>query len=368
MTTDEKYMRMAVSLAKKGSGWVNSNPMVGAVLVKDGRIIGKGFHKVFGGPHAEINAINNATEPVEGSTLYVTLEPCIHQGKTPPCAPVIVENKIRKVVIGMTDPNPVVKGKGVEYLLSKGITVSKGLLEEEIGRLNESYVKFIQTGIPFCNLKTAMTLDGKIATITNASRWISCEKSRRYAHELRQKSAGLLVGIDTVIYDDPLLNTRRGGKKSRDPLKIIADTTCRIPMESKVLTNNPPLTILATTEKADRSKIRDIERLGAQVLICPLKNNRVDLVFLVRSLGKMGIDSILIEGGSTLAFQAVREGIVDKVTSFISPKILGGKEAPTPLGGEGIGRMDDAVKITGWKFKKMGEDILVEGYIRESEK
>jgi len=367
MITDEKYMRMAIALAKKGAGWVNPNPMVGAVLVKDGRIIGKGYHQFFGGPHAEINAISNATETVEGATLYVTLEPCTHQGKTPPCAPLIVEQGIRKVIIGMDDPNPIVKGTGIEYLLSKGITVHTGMLRNEISRMNEAFGKFIQTGIPFCNLKTAMTLDGKIATITNASRWISGEKSRRYVHELRQQVSGILVGADTIIYDDPLLNTRRGRKRSKDPLKIIADTRCRIPLESKVLTHNPQLTILATTELAEKSKIREINRLGAQTLICPVKKNKVDLVFLVESLGKMGIESILIEGGSTLAFTALKEKIVDKVTSFISPKLLGGKLAPTPVGGEGIKKMNDAINISGWKFRRMGEDILVEGYIKNNE-
>ena len=365
MITDEKYMRLAIALARKGAGWVNPNPMVGAVLVKKGKIIGKGYHRFFGGPHAEINAIDNAGGSVEGATLYVTLEPCTHLGKTPPCAPVICDNGIRNVVIGMKDPNPVVHGSGIEYLREKGIRVTAGVLEKEILKLNESYVKFIGKGMPFCNLKTAMTLDGKIATITNASRWISGERSRRYVHELRQQSTALLVGIDTVIYDDPLLNTRRGRMKSKDPLKIIADSRCRIPLEAKVMAYNPQLTIIATTEMADKSKIRDIERLGAQILICPLKNNKVDLEYMVSSLGMMGIDSILIEGGSTLAFHAIKAGIVDKVTSFISPKILGGKTAPTPIGGDGIDNMEDALKISDWRFRRMGEDILVEGYIRQ---
>ena len=364
MTTDEKYMRIAVALARKGAGWVNPNPMVGAVLVKDGRIIGRGYHQFFGGSHAEINAIKNTTESVAGATLYVTLEPCNHQGKTPPCAPLIVEKGIHTVIIGMNDPNPLVNGSGIEYFLSKGIAVRTGVLEIEISQMNEAFRKFIQTGIPFCNLKTAMTLDGKIATITNASRWISGEKSRRYVHELRQQSSGLMVGVDTIIYDDPLLNTRRGRRKSKDPLRIIADTRCRIPLTSKVLTHDPQLTIVATTAMAEKSRIREIERLGAQTLICPVKNNMVDLVFLVKSLGMMGIDSVLIEGGSTLAFTAITEGIVDKVTSFISPKILGGKLAPTPIGGEGIPGMNDAVAVSDWKFRRMGEDILVEGYFK----
>ena len=359
-------MRKAMGLAKKGLGWVNPNPMVGAVLVKDGRIIGKGYHEYFGGPHAEVNAINNSSESVEGATLYVTLEPCTHQGKTPPCAPLIMEKGIGRVVIGMADPNPKVKGKGIDFLLSKGIVVQSGLLEDEISRINEIFLNYITTSIPFTILKTAMTLDGKIATITNASRWISGEQSRKYVHELRQKVSGLLIGVDAVIYDDPLLNVRRGKKKSKDPLKIVADTRCRIPLESKALTQNPQLTILATTELAEKSKLQEIRRLGAQTMICPVKNNKVDLVFLVHSLGVMGIDSILIEGGSTLAFSALTDGIVDKVVSFISPKILGGKMSPTPVGGKGIEKMNQAIQVSDWKIKRSGEDILIEGYIRNS--
>jgi len=360
-------MRKAINLAKKGAGWVNPNPMVGAVLVKDGRIIGEGYHGNFGGPHAEVNAITNARETIEGSTLYVTLEPCAHHGKTPPCAPLIADKGISRVVIGMPDPNPEVNGKGIEYLSSRGIVVETGVLENEIKRMNEVFIKFITTGIPFCILKTAMTLDGKIATVTNASKWISGEQSRQFVHEIRQQASGLMVGVDTVIYDDPLLNTRRRKKKSKDPLKIITDTRCRIPLESKVLTFNPQLTILATTAMADKVKLKKIERLGAQTIICPVKNGKVDLGFLVRALGNMGIDSILIEGGSMLAFSALTEQIVDKVTSFIAPRILGGKLAPSPVGGGGLKTMNEAIMIDDWKMRKSGEDFLIEGYIRKNE-
>jgi diaminohydroxyphosphoribosylaminopyrimidine deaminase/5-amino-6-(5-phosphoribosylamino)uracil reductase len=364
LKTETKYMRKAINLAKKGAGWVNPNPMVGAVLVKDGRIIGEGYHEFFGGPHAEVNAINSATESVDGATLYVTLEPCTHHGKTPPCAPLLREKEITRIVIGISDPNPEVNGKGIQYLLSEGIVVETGVLEKEITRMNEAFIKFTTTGTPFCILKTAMTLDGKIATVSNASKWISGEQSRKYVHELRQQVSGLMVGVDTVIYDDPLLNTRRSNKKSKDPLKIITDTRCRIPMESKALTCNPQLTILATTDLADKTKLKEIERLGCQIIICPVKDDKVDLAFLVQSLGIMGIDSILIEGGSMLAYSALTEQIVDKVTNFISPKILGGKLAPTPVGGEGIGMMNDAIQVLDWKIRKIGEDFLIEGYIK----
>ncbi|MDP1623630.1 MAG: bifunctional diaminohydroxyphosphoribosylaminopyrimidine deaminase/5-amino-6-(5-phosphoribosylamino)uracil reductase RibD [Bacteroidales bacterium] len=364
MTDDLKYMRRAVNLAKRGAGWVNPNPMVGAVLVRYDRIIGEGFHEFFGGSHAEVNAINGVpSDQVAGSTLYVTLEPCAHEGKTAPCVNLIIERKIAKVVIGMTDPNPLVDGKGIAFLRSAGIQVQVGLMEQIVRQMNEVFVKYIRTGKPFVVLKTAMTLDGKIATVTNASRWITGEKSRKMVHLLRQNLSAVMVGVDTVLFDDPLLNIRMKGTW-KNPLKVIADTHGRIAMENKVLTNDPQLTIIATTALADPQKLKQIERAGAQILICPLKDNRVDLGFVIHTLGKMGIDSVMIEGGSTLAFSALKEGVVDKVISFIAPKILGGASAPTAVGGVGIDKMENAINLTKLKFKKVGEDLMIEGWIR----
>ena len=359
----QKYMKRAITLAFRGKGWVNPNPMVGAVIVKNGKIIGEGYHEYFGGAHAEVNAFNKATEEVEGAVLYVTLEPCSFFGKTPPCAPLIAEKGIQKVVIGIMDPNPKMNGSGVAYLRSKGIEVMIGVMEDAVRKINETFIKFITTGIPFTILKTAMTLDGKIATVTNASQWISGELSRKYVHEMRQQISGIMVGVNTIIYDDPLLNTRRKGKKNKDPLKIVADTHGRIPLESKVLKHNPQFTILATTELAEKSKLNEIERTGAQTIICPLKEGKVDLAFLMKALGTMGLDSILIEGGSSIAFSAFTEGLIDKVFSFISPKILGGKNAPTPVGGQGIENMKEAIQIRNWKMRKVGEDFLIEGEV-----
>jgi len=363
MEADQKYMKRAITIAGKGSGWVNPNPLVGAVIVKEERIIGEGYHEYFGGAHAEVNAFNNASEPVEGSSLYVTMEPCSFYGKTPPCAPLIAEKGVKRVVIGMMDPNPRVGGSGAAYLASRGIEVQYGVMEKEIRQINEPFIKFITQGVPFVILKTAMTLDGKIATVTNASRWISGEKSRKYVHELRQKVSGILVGVDTIIYDDPFLSTRRKGRRNKDALKIIADTRCRIPLKAKVLNHIPQLTILAVSELAERSKIREMERIGAQTVICPLKNGKIDLGFLIKSLGIMGIDSLLVEGGSTIAFSLLSDRLIDKVISFISPKILGGKNAPTPVGGKGIDKMENAIQVQDWEMKRMGEDILVAGYI-----
>jgi len=359
-------MKRAIFLAKRGAGWVNPNPLVGAVLVKDDHIIGEGYHEYFGGPHAEVNAINAATGPVEGATLYVTMEPCNHQGKTPPCTSLILEKGISKVVVGMHDPNPLVKGGGTTFLSQHGIIVETGIMEREIAVMNEVFVKFIATGLPFCILKSAMTLDGKIATITNTSRWITGERSRRCVHRLRQQLSAVMVGVNTVLFDDPMLNIRLRGKNYKNPLKIIVDTHGRIPLESKVLLHDPQLTIVASTELTPTSKRKEIERKGAQVLTCPLKNGKVDLEYLMKSLGTMGIDSILIEGGSTLAFSALREKIVDKVITFIAPKLVGGDLAPTSVGGEGIAKMEEAIEVRDWKVRKMGEDILVEGYLKKN--
>ncbi len=363
MTSDLNYMKRAMSLAKRGAGWVNPNPMVGAVLVKNGRIIGEGFHEYFGGNHAEVNALQGiSAAEASGSTLYVTLEPCSHAGKTPPCANLLVEKKLARVVIAMTDPNPLVDGKGLAFLQSSGIQVESGLMESTARQMNEAFIKYVKTNQPFVILKTAMTLDGKIATITNASRWITGEKSRKMVHLMRQQLSAVMVGVNTIIYDDPLLNIRLPGTW-KNPLKVIADTHGRIPIEAKVLVNDPQLTIVATSEFADPKKLKQIERLGAQVIICPLKNQMVDLGFVMHSLGSMGIDSVMIEGGSTMAFSALQEGIVHKITTFIAPKLLGGANAPTAVGGAGIDKMEDAINLRDLSIRKVGDDLMVEGYI-----
>ena len=360
-------MRRAVALARKGSGWVNPNPMVGAVLVHDGVIIGEGYHQYFGGAHAEVNAINSVEETnrnlIAGSTMYVTLEPCSYFGKTPPCADLLIEQKIGRVVIGTKDPNPLVSGKGIEKLIAAGIEVETGLMENETCKLNEVFNKYIGSQLPFVVLKWAMTLDGKIATVTNASRWITGERSRKIVHLLRQQLMAVMVGVDTVLADDPLLNIRLNGEW-KNPLKVIADTKLRIPLTAKVFTTDPQLALIATTTLADKTRIKEIERLGAQVIICPAKDEKVDLNFVMASLGTMGIDSVLIEGGSTLAYSAVKDKLVDKVVAFIAPKILGGASAPTPVGGDGIAMMDECINLERIHFKKVGGDLMVESYLK----
>jgi diaminohydroxyphosphoribosylaminopyrimidine deaminase/5-amino-6-(5-phosphoribosylamino)uracil reductase len=358
-----KYMKHAYRLASKGSGWVNPNPMVGAVLVKDGTIIGEGFHEYFGGPHAEVNAIKSAKRPVEGATLFVTLEPCAHQGKTPPCAELIVNERIETVYIGLADPNPQVNGKGIDFLRSHGVRVHAGLMEADIRKQNEVFIKFITSRKPFVLYKNAMTLDGKIATVTGDSRWVSNETSRKFVHELRHSFFAVMVGIGTVLKDNPRLDVRRNRKLSRDPLKIIVDSMARIPVDAEVIAHNPQLTIIAVTHLAESSKLQQIRRTGAQVIVCPERNRQVDLEYLILALGSMDIDSILLEGGGNLAFSALQAGIIDKMITVISPGLIGGKNAPTPMEGSGYRRMTEAVKLSDVQVKNLKGDILIEGYV-----
>ncbi|MPQ33128.1 bifunctional diaminohydroxyphosphoribosylaminopyrimidine deaminase/5-amino-6-(5-phosphoribosylamino)uracil reductase RibD [Clostridium estertheticum] len=363
---DNYYMKKALELSKKAVGFVNPNPLVGAVIVKDNKIIGEGYHEHFGGPHAEVNAFKNATEDVEGATMYVTLEPCAHYGKTPPCAEAIVKNKIAKVIVGMIDPNPLVAGKGVEILRKAGIEVTTGIIENEIRKTNEIFIKYITTKKPFCIMKTAMTLDGKIATTTGDSKWISNEKSRAYVHQLRNRVAGIMVGIGTVLSDNPELTTRREGKISTNPIRIIIDSTAKIPLDSKVLKcDEKTKTIIVTTKFASDTKICAIKQKGAEVIVTPSKNNKVDLSYLMEALGDKGMDGILLEGGSTLNYSALDEGIVDKVITFISPKIFGGTSGKTTVGGKGINLVKDSIMLQDTQVSRFDEDIMIEAYVKK---
>ncbi|WP_069999683.1 bifunctional diaminohydroxyphosphoribosylaminopyrimidine deaminase/5-amino-6-(5-phosphoribosylamino)uracil reductase RibD [Cellulosilyticum sp. I15G10I2] len=362
---DTKYMKRALELARKGAGYTNPNPLVGAVIVKDEKIIGEGYHAVYGGPHAEVNAFRNAAADIKGATMYVTLEPCSHYGKTPPCAYRIVEEGIKKVVVATQDPNPEVSGRGIQILREHGIEVVVGILEEESMRLNEIFFKYITTQRPFCILKTAMTLDGKIATCTGDSKWITNEASREYVHELRHRVSGVMVGAGTVIQDDPFLNTRLQSGNASDPIRIIVDTSAKVPLEANIFhIKSMSGTIIATTELAKEEKIKAIRATGAEVIILPLINQRVDLNELMKKLGERKIDSVLLEGGSELNYSALDAGIVDKVSAFIAPKIIGGSMAKTPVGGGGKLFMKEAIKLNDVKWQHFGEDIMIEGYIK----
>jgi diaminohydroxyphosphoribosylaminopyrimidine deaminase/5-amino-6-(5-phosphoribosylamino)uracil reductase len=363
--SDISYMKHALDLAKKGAGFTNPNPLVGAVIVKEGKIIGEGYHQVYGSNHAEINAFQNASDDVNGATMYVTLEPCSHYGKTPPCARAIVEKGIKRVVVALIDPNPEVAGMGISILKESGIDVTIGVLEEESRQLNEIFMKYIVTKLPFCILKTAMTLDGKIATRTGDSKWITNEKSRDFVHQLRHRVASIMVGIGTVEQDNPFLNTRLKVGNSKDPIRIIIDSCGRINLNSNVLNlKSNARTIVATTDLAPEGKISELVKKGVDIIKTPNKDNKVDLSYLMRVLGELKIDSVLIEGGSALNYSVLSENIADKVYTFIAPKIIGGKDAKTPIGGLGIPIMKDAISINNIKIHQFDDDIMLEGYLK----
>ncbi len=365
LSQQEKFMRSAILLAKKGAGMVSPNPLVGAVLVKGGKIIARGYHKFFGGPHAEINALEKAEKKTGGAEIYINLEPCCHHGKTPPCTDILIKKGIRRAFIGMVDPNPCVSGNGIKKLKQAGIEVSVGLLERECRKLNESFIKYITKKTPFVILKAASTLDGKTATFAGDSKWITSVDSRITVHQIRSEVDAVMVGIGTVIADDPLLTARlyKGAKKN--PFRIIVDSTLRIPLNSNVL--QPGLakkTIIATSpEKAGSEKAMAIQNLGALIIGIPLKQQQVDLRKLFKKLGTKAMASILIEGGAELNASALECGVVDKIMFFYSPKIIGGKDAKGIAGGTGIKKISDAINVYDISIRQINSDFLVEGYI-----
>lgn len=359
-------MKLALKLAEKGRGRTSPNPMVGAVVVKDGNVIGRGFHEKIGTPHAEIMAINKATKSTKGATLYINLEPCNHQGRTPPCTDTIIKSGIKKVVVGVEDPNPVVSGRGIKKLKEAGIDVKLGVLEEESKKLNEAYIKYITTGKPFVILKVATSLDGKIATRNGESQWITGEVSRKTVHQLRNEVDAVLVGIGTVFMDNPRLSTRLNIPDSRDPLRIIVDSLLRIPSKANVFNNDSKeKTIIVTTQFAPADKIKLLED-KAKVIVIKSKDRRVNLKGLLKKLGQMGVTSLMVEGGSEINFSILSEGLVDKVIFFIAPKIIGGRGAKSPVGGEGVAKLKDAVQLTDISIKRFEDDIMVEGYVKNS--
>lgn len=362
---DEKYMDYALKLAEKGRGTTTPNPMVGAIIVKDGRIIGEGFHVRSGESHAEVIAFQNATEDVAGGTMYVTLEPCSHYGKTPPCAELIIDKYIKRVVIATLDPNPMVSGRGARWLRNCGVEVTVGVLEKQARKLNEVFMKYIVTKRPFVLFKAAMSLDGKIATADGESRWISSLASREEVHRLRHEYTGIMVGIGTVLADEPMLNCRIPGAKQ--PVRIVVDSQLRIPEDSRLVqtAREYPL-IIGTTSQADEEKVRRLEALGVTVKQVPKDaDGHVDLNIWMESLGKMQIDSILLEGGGSLAESALRAGIVDKIQFYIAPLFIGGREARTPIEGKGIQKLSQAWQVSEWQTECEGSDIKITGYLRK---
>ncbi|MGL4388504.1 MAG: bifunctional diaminohydroxyphosphoribosylaminopyrimidine deaminase/5-amino-6-(5-phosphoribosylamino)uracil reductase RibD [Brevinema sp.] len=356
----EYFMKRALELANQGNP--SPNPYVGAVIVKDNNIIAEGYHQYFGGPHAEIEAFNSLL--VDGSlddaTMYVTLEPCSHFGKTPPCVDTIIKHRIAKVVIASLDPNPLVAGNGVAKLKEHGIEVLVGILEEESKSLNEAFFKYISTKIPFVLAKMAMTLDGKIATVNGESKWISSEQSRHEVQLLRHSYTAIMVGIGTIIKDDPLLTARI--PNGRNPIRIVVDTNLRTPLESQLIkTARDIRTIIATAEQNLQKQGLYLDQ-GVEILFCEKIESKIDLKDLINKLGQQGIDRILLEGGGEVMFSAIKLGLVDKVRLYISPKFFGGK-APSIIGGEGISSIKDAFKLSSYKIlSNESEDIIIQGY------
>lgn len=407
---EEKHMRRALELARQGEGKTSPNPMVGAVIVKDGRVIGEGYHESFGDLHAERNALKAAVpgEQVRGSELYVTLEPCCHHGKTPPCTEAIIGAGISRVIIGSSDPNPKVSGKGVQALRQAGITVEEGFLKEECDALNPVFFHYISTGLPYVVLKYAMTADGKIAAASGKSKWITGEAARNDVQRLRSKYAGIMAGIGTVLADDPLLTCRLPG--GRQPVRIICDSFLRLPPESQICRTAPEVPTLAAalsrTEWEQRAmeaggdpaeaareyqRRRDcLESRGVRVLELPpaekkqiphsaekmrqlpsagkeqaAQNSAVDVRALMEQLGGMGIDSVLVEGGASLNFSMLEAGLVSRVCAYIAPKLLGGADAKSPVGGMGVDGPDEAFLLTAPEVRRFGDDIMLEFGVRQ---
>lgn len=359
--TDIEYMQTALELAQKGCGWVSPNPMVGAVIVKDGVVIGQGWHQKYGGLHAERNALADCKESPNGATMYVTLEPCCHFGKTPPCTSAIIKSGISKVVIGSSDPNPLVCGKGTAILREHGIDVMAGILKEACDRLNEVFFHFIRTGLPFVVMKYAMTMDGKIAAYTGKSKWITGESARKRVQADRNCYAAIMVGVGTVLTDDPQLTCRM--ENGRNPLRVICDTALRTPLESQVVQTAGAIPTLIATACPDQAKQDMFQQFGCQVLVLPQKGGHVDLDTLMTALGKMKIDSLLLEGGGTLNWSALESGIVQKVQCYIAPKLFGGSGAKSPIGGHGVAEPGHAFRLIHTTVTAIGEDFLLESEV-----
>ncbi len=358
---DEQWMKRALRLAEAGKGRTSPNPMVGAVLVKRGKMVGEGYHARIGEAHAEIVALRQAGNKARGAVLYVNLEPCTHYGRTPPCVPQVIKAGVKRVVIGMEDPNPVVNGKGIEALKKVGLEIKVGVLEKESQSLNEAFCKYILKKQPFVALKVAATLDGKVATRNGDSKWISGEASRRFVHKVRDQVDGVLVGIGTILRDDPLLTARR--KEGREPYRIVLDSRLKIPEEAKVFEHSPSEVILATTELAPREKVERMERRGVRVLIIDSKEGRVDLRSCLTKLAEIGVVNLLVEGGSQVNGSFLDEGLIDKFLLFLSPKLMGDPQAPGIFGGRGVANLNEAVALREISTKRIGEDILMEGYL-----
>jgi diaminohydroxyphosphoribosylaminopyrimidine deaminase/5-amino-6-(5-phosphoribosylamino)uracil reductase len=380
---DASYIKLALRLAAKGAGWVSPNPMVGAVVVQEGQVVGKGYHRRHGLPHAEVEALRRAGDAARGADLYVTLEPCNHHGRTPPCTRAILAAGVRRVIMATPDPNPKVAGQGAAFLSSHGVEVQAGMLAAEARRLNEAWFKWVETGLPWVIAKAACSLDGKIATVTGESQWLTGEKARAFGHRLRHECDAILVGIDTVLADDPQLTTRLPGRKTqnpkpktqnpgKDPIRIVLDSNLRLPLSARLLhLDSPAPTWVACTEGAPKENMKALKDLGAEVVVLPTAGpdestpgaGRVALQPLLELLGKRQVQSLLVEGGAQVLGAFFEARLVDKFYFFYAPLFLGGKDAPGVLGGRDIARLQDAPRALSLTSRRIGPDLLITGYL-----
>ena len=364
MEKDRQYMKMALELAQKGMGFTAPNPMVGAVIVKRGKVIGQGYHRKYGELHAEREALASCTEQPEGASIYVTLEPCCHYGKQPPCVNAILESGIRRVIIGSSDPNPLVSGKGIRILKEHGIEVTENVLKEECDKLNEAFFYYIQNQKPYVVMKYAMTMDGKIATYTGASRWVTGEAARMHVQKQRLKYTGIMAGVGTVLADDPMLTCRL--ENGRNPVRIICDSHLRTPLNSRIVKTASTIPTIFATSSKDQQKIKNYEHMGCKVLDVPEQNGHLDLNRLMELLGAAKIDSILLEGGGTLNWSALESGIVQKVQTYIAPKLFGGESAKTPIEGKGFPDPASAILLKNSEIIRIGDDFLIESEVKSN--
>lgn len=361
---DQGFMQRALELANMAAGRTSPNPMVGAVLVRDGIVVGEGYHEKAGQAHAEIRALAAAGSRAKEATLYINLEPCCHQGRTPPCTEALINAGISKAVVAMVDPNPLVSGQGLTRLRGAGIEVVTGLLEKQARRMNEAFVKLIETGRPLVTIKTAMTMDGKIASSTGDSRWISGEQSRAYAHEMRNRADAILVGIGTVLQDDPMLNTRLPEGNGRNPLRVILDSELEIPVGSRIVQSAGEIaTVLYCSPGADESREKHLRQQGLEIFRLSGAGGLLDLNLVLENLGQRGICNLMVEGGARVNASLLLEGLVDKVVWIIAPRILGGAMAPSPVGGPGISKVDDAIGLVDLETRFIGEDLCISAYV-----
>lgn len=357
---ETEAMQLAIALAQKGCGWVNPNPMVGAVILKEGRIIGQGYHKKYGDLHAERHALASCQVPADGATLYVTLEPCCHHGRTSPCTEAIMNSGITHVVVGSPDPNPLVAGKGIAALRRHGIAVTENVARDECDRLNQAFFHFIKHKTPYVVMKYAMTMDGKIAAHTGKSKWITGPAARRRVHADRHRYSAIMVGAGTVLADDPLLTCRLEG--GRNPQRIICDTRLRTPLHAKVVTTARMVPTLIATAVEDTSRHQPYLEAGCAVMVLPRKDDHIDLSSLMQRLGEEQVDSILLEGGGTLNWSALQSGIVHRVQAYLAPKLFGGR-AKTPIEGLGVDSPEDAFMLSRPEIVRVGEDIVLESEV-----